>query len=115
MAAYDLEEQERIDALKDWWAKWGMWIYSAIELECIAGVLVFKTIFIVVGVIGIIIRIEKKFFTFISVRQHFSCEKIELAVVIDICYIAPHGRCRLVFKYRRSFIFECAIFLIDVN
>ena len=30
MAAYDLEEQERIDALKDWWAKWGMWIYAAI-------------------------------------------------------------------------------------
>ena len=30
MSAYDLEEQERIDALKDWWAKWGIWIYSAI-------------------------------------------------------------------------------------
>ena len=30
MAAYDLEEQERIDALKDWWAKWGIWIYAAI-------------------------------------------------------------------------------------
>ena len=30
MAAYDLEEQERIDALKDWWAKWGVWIYSAV-------------------------------------------------------------------------------------
>ena len=30
MAAYDLEEQERIDALKDWWAKWGTWIYAAI-------------------------------------------------------------------------------------
>ncbi|MCY7389458.1 MAG: tetratricopeptide repeat protein [Burkholderiales bacterium] len=30
MAAYDLEEQERIDALKDWWAKWGMWIYAAV-------------------------------------------------------------------------------------
>lgn len=30
MAAYDLEEQERIDALKDWWAKWGTWIYVAI-------------------------------------------------------------------------------------
>ena len=30
MAAYDLEEQERIDALKDWWTKWGMWIYAAI-------------------------------------------------------------------------------------
>ena len=30
MAAYDLEEQERIDALKDWWAKWGTWIYVVI-------------------------------------------------------------------------------------
>ena len=30
MAAYDMEEQERIDALKDWWAKWGIWIYAAI-------------------------------------------------------------------------------------
>ena len=30
MAAYDLEEQERIDALKDWWAKWGTWIYAGI-------------------------------------------------------------------------------------
>jgi predicted negative regulator of RcsB-dependent stress response len=30
MSAYDLEEQERIDALKDWWAKWGIWIYAAI-------------------------------------------------------------------------------------
>ena len=29
MAAYDLEEQERIDALKDWWSKWGTWIYAA--------------------------------------------------------------------------------------
>ena len=30
MSVYDLEEQERIDALKDWWAKWGTWIYVAI-------------------------------------------------------------------------------------
>ena len=30
MAAYDLEEQERIDALKDWWAKWGIWVYAAV-------------------------------------------------------------------------------------
>ena len=30
MAAYDLEEQERIDALKDWWTKWGIWVYVAI-------------------------------------------------------------------------------------
>ena len=28
--AYDLEEQERIDALKDFWAKWGGFIYGAI-------------------------------------------------------------------------------------
>ncbi len=32
MAAYDLEEQERIDALKDWWAKWGNWIYVAVAV-----------------------------------------------------------------------------------
>ncbi len=30
MAVYDLEEQERIDALKDWWAKWGMLVYTAV-------------------------------------------------------------------------------------
>ena len=30
MAAYDLEEQERIDALKDWWTKWGIWVYAAV-------------------------------------------------------------------------------------
>ncbi len=30
MSAYDLEEQERIDALKDWWTKWGMWVYAGI-------------------------------------------------------------------------------------
>ena len=30
MAAYDLEEQERIDALKDWWDKWGNWVYAGI-------------------------------------------------------------------------------------
>ena len=30
MAAYDLEEQERIDALKDWWDKWGNWFYAGI-------------------------------------------------------------------------------------
>lgn len=30
MAAYDLEEQERIDALKDWWDKWGGWVYAAV-------------------------------------------------------------------------------------
>ncbi len=30
MSAYDLEEQERIAALKDWWDKWGTWIYLAL-------------------------------------------------------------------------------------
>ena len=30
MAAYDLEEQERIDALKDWWEKWGIWVYAGL-------------------------------------------------------------------------------------
>lgn len=30
MSAYDLEEQERIDALKDWWEKWGVWVYAGV-------------------------------------------------------------------------------------
>lgn len=30
MAAYDLEEQERIDALKDWWDKWGKLVYAIV-------------------------------------------------------------------------------------
>ncbi|MEI6738129.1 MAG: tetratricopeptide repeat protein, partial [Pseudomonadota bacterium] len=30
MSAYDLEEQERISALKDWWDKWGTWVYAAL-------------------------------------------------------------------------------------
>jgi predicted negative regulator of RcsB-dependent stress response len=30
MAAYDLEEQERIAAIKDWWDKWGNWILAAV-------------------------------------------------------------------------------------
>ncbi len=30
MAAYDLEEQERIDALKDWWDKWGTLVYAGV-------------------------------------------------------------------------------------
>jgi predicted negative regulator of RcsB-dependent stress response len=30
MAAYDLEEQERIDALKDWWEKWGKLVYAVV-------------------------------------------------------------------------------------
>lgn len=30
MSAYDLEEQERIAAIKDWWDKWGTWVYAAL-------------------------------------------------------------------------------------
>ncbi len=30
MSAYDLEEQERISALKDWWDKWGTFVYLAV-------------------------------------------------------------------------------------
>jgi predicted negative regulator of RcsB-dependent stress response len=30
MSAYDLEEQERISALKDWWDRWGTWVYLAV-------------------------------------------------------------------------------------
>jgi len=30
MAAYDFEEQERIAAIRDWWAKWGKLIYAAL-------------------------------------------------------------------------------------
>ena len=30
MAAYDLEEQERIDALKDWWEKWSKLVYAVV-------------------------------------------------------------------------------------
>lgn len=30
MAAYDLEEQERLAALKDWWEKWGTLVYGAL-------------------------------------------------------------------------------------
>jgi predicted negative regulator of RcsB-dependent stress response len=32
MAAYDLEEQERIDALKDWWDKWGNVLMAAVAV-----------------------------------------------------------------------------------
>jgi predicted negative regulator of RcsB-dependent stress response len=32
MAAYDLEEQERIDALKDWWEKWGNVVLAAVAV-----------------------------------------------------------------------------------
>jgi len=30
MSVYDLEEQERITALKDWWDKWGIWVMTAL-------------------------------------------------------------------------------------
>ena len=30
MSAYDLEEQERISALKDWWDQWSTWVYLAL-------------------------------------------------------------------------------------
>ncbi len=30
MSAYDLEEQERLDALKDWWGQWKLWIYVGV-------------------------------------------------------------------------------------
>jgi predicted negative regulator of RcsB-dependent stress response len=30
MAAYDLEEQERIDALRDWWQDWKLWVYVGV-------------------------------------------------------------------------------------
>ena len=36
MTAYDLEEQERIDALKDWWDKWGNWVYAGVGAFVIA-------------------------------------------------------------------------------
>ncbi len=36
MAAYDLEEQERIDALKDWWNKWGTFVYGAVIITLAA-------------------------------------------------------------------------------
>lgn len=30
MSAYDLEEQERIAALKDWWEQWKLWVYVGV-------------------------------------------------------------------------------------
>ena len=30
MSTYDLEEQERLAALKDWWDKWGLWVQLAL-------------------------------------------------------------------------------------
>lgn len=30
MSTYDLEEQERISALKDWWDKWGNWVSTGV-------------------------------------------------------------------------------------
>ncbi len=40
MSTYDLEEQERLAELKDWWDKWNVWIYAAIAavLLGVAGV-----------------------------------------------------------------------------
>lgn len=35
MAAYDLEEQERIDALRDWWDKWGKLVYAVAIAFCL--------------------------------------------------------------------------------
>lgn len=45
MAAYDLEEQERIDALKDWWGKWGTFVYGAviITLAAVLGSIAWKS------------------------------------------------------------------------
>lgn len=40
MAAYDLEEQERIDALKDWWDQWGKWVYAGVGAFVIGAVAV---------------------------------------------------------------------------
>lgn len=39
MSVYDAEEQQRIDALKDWWAKWGNLVYATamVLLLVIAG------------------------------------------------------------------------------
>ena len=36
MSTYDLEEQERLAELKDWWDKWSLWIYLAIAAIVIA-------------------------------------------------------------------------------
>jgi predicted negative regulator of RcsB-dependent stress response len=30
MSTYDLEEQERLAELKDWWDKWSLWIYALV-------------------------------------------------------------------------------------
>ena len=32
MSTYDLEEQERLAELKDWWVKWSSWVYAAIAV-----------------------------------------------------------------------------------
>lgn len=36
MAVYDLEEQERLDELKDWWQKYGKFIYAALAALILA-------------------------------------------------------------------------------
>ena len=40
MSTYDLEEQERISALKDWWEKWGNWVSTGVVV-------------VVLGVVGV--------------------------------------------------------------
>jgi predicted negative regulator of RcsB-dependent stress response len=36
MAAYDLEEQEKLDDLKDWWARWGNTVSIVVIAICVA-------------------------------------------------------------------------------
>ena len=36
MSTYDLEEQERISALKDWWDKWGNWVTAGVAAILVA-------------------------------------------------------------------------------
>ena len=36
MAVYDLEEQEKIDALKDWWKRWGTTVMAALAAFVVA-------------------------------------------------------------------------------
>lgn len=41
MSTYDLEEQERISALKDWWDQWGTWVTAVL----VAGVVILASVF----------------------------------------------------------------------
>jgi predicted negative regulator of RcsB-dependent stress response len=36
MAVYDLEEQERLDALKDWWAQYGKMVYAFVTAVAVS-------------------------------------------------------------------------------